>query len=385
VRTYKIAVLPGDGIGREVIPEAVRVLEGVLKLIGKQSFEFVTFDCGGQYYLETGKEWTDEAQEFVKTVADGVLLGAVGANTADGKPVRRPDGNLAGYSIVIGLRMDLDLYANVRPVKLYDGVTTPLAGKTPHDIDMMIVRENTEGLYVPMRGTLTRGGEDECALDVRLITRKGSERVIRFAFEQTKRRKGAPVDGKSRVTCVDKSNLLAGCQLFRRVYDEVATEFPDVQRDYAYVDAWTQWCVRSPEKYDVVVAPNEFGDIMTDLGAVIQGGLGLAPAGNIGESHGVFEPVHGSAPTHYGKKDANPIASILAGAMMMNWLGERRKDRACLQVGTMVDAAVAEVLREGRVRTYDLCNGPFSNVIPSSTDKVAKAILEKASEKAERV
>jgi 3-isopropylmalate dehydrogenase len=263
-------------------------------------------------------------------------------------------------------------------VKLLDGVSTPLVGKTPKDIDMAIVRENTEGLYAPMRGTLRRGGMEESAIDVRLITRKGSERVIRFAFELAADRAGAPSDGISRVTCVDKSNLLAGCQLFRRVYDEVAAKYPRIQRDYAYVDAWMQWCLRNPERFDVVVAPNEFGDIMTDLGAAIQGGLGIAPAGNIGEKHAVFEPVHGSSPSHYGKKESNPIASVLAGAMMLDWLGKSKRDRNATKAAALINTAVADVLKEGRTRTYDLCTGQYAAVTPSSSEKVTAAIMKRA-------
>ncbi|NWF96225.1 MAG: isocitrate/isopropylmalate dehydrogenase family protein [Candidatus Thorarchaeota archaeon] len=374
MRTYKVAILPGDGIGREVIPEAVRVLHAVQESVEGFSLDTIEYECGGEYYLRSGREWTSEAEEFCKTEADAVLLGAVGGIYPDGSTVRRPDGHLAGYSIAIGLRFDLDLYANVRPVKLYEGVPTPLAGKGPGQIDMTIVRENTEGLYVPIRGRLQRGGVSESAIDVRQITRRGSERVIRYAFELAMRRRGAPADGHRRVTCVDKSNLLAGCQLFREVYDEVAQVYPHIDRDYAYVDSWTQWCVRSPEKFDVVVAPNEFGDIITDLGAAIQGGLGMAPAGNIGDGHAVFEPVHGSAPSHYGKSQANPMAAILAAAMMLDWIGMTRSDSACTRAAALVERAVATVLREGRVRTYDLCSGQWANTVPVSTDRVGSEV-----------
>jgi len=379
-RKYKIAVLPGDGIGREVIPQATRVLEAAEETVSGLRLEKYEFECGGEYYLTSGREWSKEAETFVKNEADAVLLGAVGAAGADGESVRLPDGNLAGYSVVIGLRMDLDLYANVRPVKLYQGVPTPLAEKDHRHIDMVIVRENTEGLYAPVRGALSRGGSKELAVDVRVITRKGSERVVKFSFEQSMIRNGAPADGVRRVTCVDKSNLLAGCQLFREVFNQVAEQFPQVQRDYSYVDSWTQWCVRKPEYYDLVVAPNEFGDIITDLGAAIQGGLGVAPAGNIGDKHGMFEPVHGSAPKHYGKNDANPVASILAAGMMLDWLGSQRRDRNCLEAARLVRESVAKVLKDGRVRTYDLCLGPWASVKPSSTDEVGTLIAETVKE-----
>ncbi|TFG28388.1 isocitrate/isopropylmalate dehydrogenase family protein, partial [Candidatus Thorarchaeota archaeon] len=301
--------------------------------------------------------------------------GAIGASDSSGKSIRLADGNLAGYSVVIGLRMDLDLYANVRPVKLYDGVWTPLKGKGPEHVNMTIVRENTEGLYAPTRGILSRGGIPEIAVDSRVITRKGSERVIRYAFDIAKKGKGAPADSIKRVTCVDKSNLLAGCQLFRGVFDEVGALYPKIERDYAYVDAWTQWIIRKPEYYNVVVAPNEFGDIITDLGAAIQGGLGVAPAANIGNGHGVFEPVHGSAPKYAGTNTANPIAAILAMGMMLDWLGVEHKDRRILNAGKIVTNSVAAVLREGKIRTQDLCVGEWSHITPSSTETVATTII----------
>jgi isocitrate/isopropylmalate dehydrogenase len=375
-RTYKISILPGDGIGREVVPQAVRVLQAVEELVGGFKMDLHKYECGGEVYLKEQREWSKEAEEFTKNEADAVLLGAIGAVNADGSNVKLPDGNLAGYNIVIGLRMELDLYANVRPVKLYDGVWTPLNGKGPSDIDMTIVRENTEGLYAPTRGTLKRGNESELAIDTRIITRKGSERVIRYAYQLAANSHGAPGDNHKRVTCVDKSNLLAGCQLFRSIFNEIAVEYPGIERDYAYVDAWTQWCLRRPEYYNVVVAPNEFGDIITDLGAAIQGGLGVAPAGNIGKKHGVFEPVHGSAPKYYGSNSANPIATILASSMLLEWLGTEHRDKSVNRAGEIVRLSVAEILREGKIRTQDLCVGSWSNVSPSSTEVVTSEIIK---------
>jgi len=376
VRTYKISVLPGDGIGRDVIPQARRVLDAVRERTGGFDTEFHEFECGGEYYSKNDREWSEEAEMFTKDEADAILLGAVGANDRSGKSIRMPDGNLAGYSVVIGLRMELDLYANVRPVQLYEGVWTPIKEKGPEHVNMVIIRENTEGLYAPARGILSRGRSSEVAIDSRIITRKGSERVIRYAYETAKRGNGAPVDGVKRVTCVDKSNLLAGCQLFRSIFDELGEAYPKIERDYAYVDAWTQWCIRKPEFYNVVVAPNEFGDIITDLGAAIQGGLGVAPAGNIGERHGVFEPVHGSAPKYAGTNTANPIAAILAAKMMLEWLGERHKDKKLQKAGNSINNAVVSVLRNGKVRTQDLCVGEWSKIQPSTTDVVTTAIIE---------
>ena len=375
-RTYKISVLPGDGIGRDVVPEAIRVIEAAIAKIGGIQIDFHEFEAGGQHYLQSGREWSQEAEDFTKTEADAILLGAIGAIGPDGKSVRLPDRNLAGYNIVIGLRMTLDTYANVRPVKLYEGVPTPLAEKTHNDIDMVIIRENTEGLYAPTRGLLSRGGVSEIAVDSRVITRKGSKRVIEYAFKLSdNERNGAPGDKKKRVTCVDKSNLLAGCQLFRQVFDEVGDDFPNIEKDYAYVDAWTQWCLKKPEYYDVVVSTNAFGDIITDLGAAIQGGLGVAPAGNIGETKAVFEPVHGSAPRHAGKNIANPIAAILSSAMMFDWLGAKNKDKNASKIGDLIKTAVSKVLKEGTIRTYDICRGAWKDIEPSSTIQVTDAII----------
>lgn len=376
-KTYKISVLPGDGIGRDVVPEAVRVLDEVQRLVGGFHTELHEFECGGEYYLREGREWSVEAEDFTKKEADAVLLGAIGANDAHGKSVRLPNGHLAGYSVVIGLRIELELYANVRPVNLLDGVWTPIKEKTPNDINMIIIRENTEGLYAQSHDSPEQENTSEIVIDRRVITRKGSERVARYAYELAKLSSGAPSDGKQRVTCVDKSNLLPGCQLFRNSFNKVGADFPDVERDYAYVDAWTQWVIRKPEYYNLVVAPNAFGDIITDLGAAIQGGLGIAPAGSIGDKHGVFEPVHGSAPKYYGQNVANPMATILAMGMMLNWLGTKHGDKKIKLAADMVQESVVLVLKNGRIRTRDLCVGEWTDINPSSTEVVTTAIIDK--------
>ncbi|OLS29326.1 MAG: 3-isopropylmalate/3-methylmalate dehydrogenase [Candidatus Thorarchaeota archaeon AB_25] len=375
-RTYKIAVLPGDGIGREVIPEARRVMVEAFGTSELIDLEFHEFECGGEYFLKTGNEWSEEAEVFTKTEADAILLGGIGAKGPDGNTVRRPDGNLAGYSVVIGLRQELDLYANVRPVKLYEGVPTPLAGKGPSDIDMVIVRENTEGLYYPARGRFSEPDRN-FAYDLRMITAKASERIARFAYDLAKDRNGAPVDKVKRVTCVDKSNLLAGCQLFREIFDKIGEKYKGVTKDYAYVDAWTLLVVRKPEYYDVVVAPNAFGDIISDLGGALVGGLGMIPSGNIGDKHAVFEPVHGSAPDIAGTGQANPIAALLSTAMMLEWLGKKFEDKGPVKTAGRIRGAIEEVLREGKIRTQDLCLGEWAGVKPSMTQQVTDEIIRK--------
>src|SRR3990172_1170168 len=349
---YKIVLLAGDGTGPEVMRQGVKVLKAVQEKFGL-SLDLIPYPCGGQYYLDNGEEWPAEAFESCRP-SDAILLGAVGIPAA-----RLPNGDLAGAGVLFGLRFGLDLYANVRPTKLYEGVRHKIHDGfanvwKPGSVDFVVIRENTEGLYTPARGFLRRGGIEELAVDSRIITRKGSERVIRYAFEVAKRRHGAPKDGKSRVTCIDKSNVTAGCQLFRRVYDEVAAGYPGIEKDYAYIDAFTQWMIRNPEFYDVGVATNAFGDIATDLASVLQGGMGVAAGGNIGDRHGMFEPIHGSAPKHAGQDKVNPVAMILAVQMMLDWLGDRKGDKGLKEAATAGESAVAQVLAEGKILTYDL-------------------------------
>ncbi|MEM2102976.1 MAG: isocitrate/isopropylmalate dehydrogenase family protein [Candidatus Bathyarchaeia archaeon] len=362
-RKYKVVVLPGDGVGKEVIPESVKVLKTAENTVGGFRLEFHQFDCGAEYWRKTGKkaEWPSGTFEACKK-ADAVLLGAVGLPDA-----LRADGTPVGGDVIFGLRFGLDLYANVRPVKLYGGVPCPIAGKKAGDVDLVVVRENTEGMYTPIHGILSRGGRNELAVDVRVITEKGAERVVKYAFELCKKRKGAPIDEKHRVTCVDKSNVLQGCVLFRSIYDKIAKDYPYIEKDYAYIDAFTQWLIRKPEFYDVVVTSNMFGDIISELTAAITGGVGLASAGNIGYTHAVFEPIHGSAPRIAGQNKANPIGAILAGKMMLEWLGETRNDAALKKAAEKMEKAVMLVLKARKIITYDL--GGIS-----STEMVGNAI-----------
>lgn len=371
---YKLVLLGGDGTGPEVMREGVKVLKAVEDAFGLE-FDLVPYPCGGQHYLDTGEEWPDGAFESCKA-ADAILLGAVGLPGAN-----LPNGEIAGINVLFGLRFGLDLYANVRPTKLYPNVLHKIHDGfkqvwEPGKVDFVIVRENTEGLYTPTRGYLDRGGTKELAVDSRVITRKGAERVIRFAFEVAKARKGAPSDRKHRVTCVDKSNVTAGCKLFRSIYDEVASGYPQIEKDYAYIDAFLQWLVRSPENYDVAVTSNMFGDIATDLAAVLQGGMGMAAGGNVGDEHGMFEPIHGSSPKHAGKDVVNPTAMILATQMMLEWLGWRRKDEALQESAVVVEKAVEAVLREGKVLTYDLGGTGKCSEMGTSIAKATTALAK---------
>ena len=366
---YRIAVLPGDGTGREVAVEAMRILD-TIEANTNYGFENVIIPCGGKHYLDTGEEWAEGSFEFCRDEADAIFLGAIGHPGA-----RLPNGDLAGGSVILGMRAGLDLYANVRPIKLYEGVPHKVHGKftqiwEPGMVDMTILRENTEGLYHSLlRRSADRalgreeytppsmdlpGLEAEVAYDPRQISAKGTERLVRMGFEIAQTRNGAPIDGVSRVSCIDKSNVTRGCQLFRRVFDEVGKSYPNIEKDYGYIDAFMQWLTRSPEHYDVVVSSNMFGDISTDLGAVLQGGMGMAASGNVGDNHAFFEPVHGSSPKHAGQNKVNPIASINSIQMMMDWLGRRNSDDGLVAVAQTIDNCVAEHLKDGKSLTYDL-------------------------------
>jgi 3-isopropylmalate dehydrogenase len=369
---YRIVVLPGDGIGPEVIQEGLKVLS-VVEECGNVKFQLTHFECGAHYYEKHGREWEPEAFEVCRE-SDAMLLGAVGL-----PGVNLPSGEIAGAGIVFGLRFGLDLYANVRPVRLYPGVLHKIGDKfmkvwEERDVDFVIVRENTEGLYTPMRGTLERAGASEVTVDTRVITRKGSERISRVAFVLSGKGRGAPRDGKRRVTCVHKNNVLAGCRLFVDAFDEVGRAYPHIEKDHALVDAFAQWMMRTPESYDVCVTTNMFGDILTDLASVLQGGMGMAASGNIGERHAMFEPVHGSAPKYGGKDVANPIAAISSIRMMVDWLGETRSDKKLTDASGKIERAIAHHLKEGKMLTYDLGGHARCSEVGDSIAKILEEI-----------
>ena len=366
---HLIAVLPGDGTGKEVAIEAQRILDTIQEHTN-HGFEQNVIQCGGQHYLDTGEEWAEGSFAFCRDEADAIFMGAIGQPGA-----RLPNGDLAGGSVILGMRSGLDLYANVRPIRLYEGVPHKVHGRftniwDPELVDMVILRENTEGLYHSLlhrsaqRAKGLEGYEPpsiefpglhgEIAYDPRPISSHGSERLIQMGFDIAQTRSGAPIDSVNRVSCIDKSNVTRGCQLFRRSYDKIADKYPQIARDYGYIDAFTQWLTRTPEHYDVVVTSNMFGDIATDLASVLQGGMGMAASGNIGDDHAFFEPVHGSAPKHAGLNKVNPIASINSIQMMLDWLARRSNDDDLLHVSKLVDQSVAEHLKDGKSLTYDL-------------------------------
>lgn len=366
--SYDLVLLPGDGIGAEVMAEARALIDVVSKGTGV-AFSLDEIPCGGKFYLENGsRDWPEGSEEKCRA-ADAVLLGAVGWNGPDGQPATMADGKMAGWSPVIGNRMKLDLYANVRPVKCLPGTKHGLSGSfrpvwSPETVDMVIIRENTEGLYSGI-GERT----PERATDLRVITRHASERVIRAAFELSRRRNGAPGDKKRRVTCIVKHNVLSGCRLFLDVFREIAKSYPDIEPDVAIVDSFAMFVLTQPERYDVCVTTNMFGDILTDLASVLQGGMGMAVGCNVGDDHAMFEPIHGSAPPLAGKDRANPMAMMLATAEAMAWLGRRYADDRLLRAHAAIDAAVASLVAAGEPLTTDLGG-------TSGTRAVAKAIRD---------
>ncbi len=306
---HKIAVLPGDGTGPEVVAEGLKVLAAAAKKYGFE-YETKTFDFGGDRYLKTGETLPPGAIDELRE-HNAIFLGAIG------HPKVKP--GILEQGILLALRFALDQYINLRPVKLLPGVETPVRGKGPAEIDFVVVRENTEGLYAGAGGFLRRGTPHEVAVQESVNTRHGVERCIRFAFEYCRNRRQ-----RKKLTLCGKTNVLTyAWDLWERTFREVAADYPDVETDYAHVDAICMWMVKNPEWFDVIVTDNMFGDIITDLGAMIQGGMGIAAGGNINPAGvSMFEPIGGSAPKYTGKGMINPLAAISACQMMLEFLGE---------------------------------------------------------------
>ena len=318
----RIAVIPGDGIGQEVIPRALEVIEATGALL-----EFTHFDWGAERYLADGTTVPPDGFQMLARDFDAILVGALGD--------RRVPSNIHAKEILLGMRFKMDLYANVRPVKLLDESLCPLKNAGPADIDFVVIRENTEGVYMDMGGFFKKDTPDEVATQEDINTRKGVERVIRFAFDYARQH------GRKKVLMSDKSNVMSYAGgLWQRVFKFVAKEFPEMQTQHMYVDALCLQMVREPKSLDVIVTNNMFGDIITDLAAALQGGLGMAASGNIHPGRtSMFEPVHGSAPQIAGKNIANPMGAILSAAMMLEHLG-------LSQASTKIETAVLEAVRQ---------------------------------------
>jgi len=329
----RIAVVPGDGIGKEVIPHAIEVIEATGAPV-----EFTHFDWGADRYLADGTTIPPDGFAMLASDFDGIFVGALGDP--------RVPSNIHAKEILLGMRFKMDLYANVRPVKLLDESLCPLKNTRPEDVDFVVIRENTEGIYMDMGGFFKKDTPDEVATQEDINTRKGVERVIRFAFEYARQH------GRKRVLMSDKSNVMSYAgNLWQRVFKLVAQEYPEIQTQHMYVDALCLQMVREPKSLDVIVTNNMFGDIITDLAAALQGGLGMAASGNIHPGRtSMFEPVHGSAPPIAAKNIANPMGSILTGAMMLADLGLQGE-------AAKIDAAVLEAVQQKKT-TVDV-GGPL--------------------------
>ena len=365
--TYRIVVLPGDGIGPEVMREALKVLKGTISGLTELQVGISEHPLGAAFYKKTGEILPTELIEECKR-ADAVLLSAIGL-----PDVRLVDGTEVQPHQVVGLRKALDLYAAVRPIKLYEGVPSVLRNVGP-GIDFIVLRENTEGLFASFGGGSV--ARDQAVSDSMLITRKGTERVVEFAFQLAKRRNGRPYDGKRMVTCVDKANVFRSLAFFRKVFYEVASRHTDIGAEACYVDAMSLYMVQAPWNYDVLVMENMFGDILSDLGAGLVGGLGLGPSAEIGSQYALFQPSHGSAPQIAGLKVANPLATILSVAMMLDWLGERDGDADATMAAHRIESAVADVLRSGKVLTPDMGGNATTTQIGDAVLKLVESSCE---------
>jgi 3-isopropylmalate dehydrogenase len=380
--TYDLVLLPGDGIGADVIAEARTLVEAVGAATGV-GFALTEIPCGGRFYLEHGsRDWPEGSEERCRA-ADVILLGAVGWSGPDGQPVMMPGPagapRMAGWSAVIGNRIALDLYANIRPVRCLPGTRHNLSGRlrevwSPDAVDLVIVRENTEGLYSGI-GERT----PERATDLRVITRRASERVIARAFELARQRgRGAPGDGKRRVTCVVKHNVLQGCRLFLDVFRAVAERYPDVEPDVSIVDSFAMFVLTQPERFDVCVTTNMFGDILTDLASVLQGGMGMAVGCNVGDHHGMFEPIHGSAPPLAGQDRANPLAMLGAVGEALAWLGHQHADERLARGAAAVGAAIAGTVARGEPLTADLGGTAGTRAVAAAVRSAVERALRAA-------
>jgi 3-isopropylmalate dehydrogenase len=327
-KTKRIAIIPGDGIGKEVSPQAVKVLAA-----SGAPVETTEFDWGADRYLADGTTVPGDGFSMLAKEFDAILVGAFGDP--------RVSTNIHAKEILLGMRFRMDLYANVRPVRLLDASLCPLKRVEPKDVDFVVIRENTEGVYVDAGGIFKQGTEDEVAVQEDINTRKGVERVIRYAFDYCEKHTKLDGSKRSKVLMCDKSNAMTYAGgLWQRVFKEISREYPQIKAEHMYVDALCMQMVRDPRQFDVIVTNNMFGDIITDLAAGLQGGLGMAASGNIhpGETS-MFEPVHGSAPPIAGKNVANPMGAILTAAMMLNYLGFTAE-------ASKIDAAVLEAVRQ---------------------------------------
>jgi 3-isopropylmalate dehydrogenase len=355
---FEIAVLPGDGIGDEIMPPTLEILSAAAEITGGFTLDFKIIEAGAAYYAKTRISLPKEGLEIAGK-ADAILLAAMGLPS-----VRYPDGTEIAPQLE--LREAFDLYAGVRPVKTVAGVPLPLADPRGQALDIVLIRESTEGLFY-CRGKTKIADDDSFASDEMRITRHTSERLFTFTFELARQRKAQGYEG--RVTCIDKANVIGSLAWFRKIFFEVAARYPDIKAECAYVDAMALNLVMRPWDYDVLVTENMFGDILSDLGAGLMGGLGMAPSADIGDNHAVFQPCHGSAPDIAGQGKANPTAMILSGAMMLDWLGKKHGCASAVEAAKLIDDAIKAIFRDGTLRSFEFKGD-------AGTHKVAQMTLE---------
>ncbi|MEK6754279.1 MAG: 3-isopropylmalate dehydrogenase [Chloroflexota bacterium] len=340
MKTYNIGVISGDGIGPDVVAEGLKVLQAVMK-DGSFDCNFIEYPYSGAYYLKTKELVPDKVIDEWRTL-DAVFLGAIGHPNVEVGLVER--------SVILGLRFGLDLYINLRPIKLYAEALCPIKGKGPADIDFTVIRENTEGEYTQIGGILKKGTADEVATSTSIYTRIGVERAIRYGFELARSR-ASEHNRPGHLTMVDKANAIRPQEIWTRTFAEVGREYPDIKQDHAYVDAFTMLMIQQPERYDVVVTTNLYGDIITDLGSILQGGIGLAASANLHPGKtSMFEPIHGSAPDIAGQNVACPLGAIMAVSMMLDYLGE-------IFSAKRIEDSVAHLLSSGQIKSADARSG----------------------------
>ena len=363
----RIAVIGGDGTGPEVVAEGLKVLKAAAEKAGFE-YETTDFDVCGDRYLAAGG---DPNQPSIEVISDAEIEQLAGFDAIYLGAVGHPDvaAGILEKGLLLRLRFTLDQYINLRPVSLYPNVETPLAGKAPEDIDFVVVRENTEGLYSGMGGFQYKGTDNEVATQIMCNTRRGVERAIRYAFEFCKRR-----NDKGRLTLVGKNNVLTYAHdLWYRAFMEVGAEYPDIEKDYNHVDACCMWFIKNPEHYDTIVVCNMFGDIITDLAAMIQGGMGVAAGGNINpDGVSMFEPIGGSAPKYTGRNVINPIAAIASLAMMLRETGNNTADEKLVEAGNRVEAAIIAVTPKMKSQSA----GKMGFSTTEVGDLVAEAVAE---------
>jgi 3-isopropylmalate dehydrogenase len=359
---FNIAVLPGDGIGEEVMACAEQVLAAVGQRIGRR-FLLTRHRAGAQHYLETGVALPEPVLAACEQ-ADAILFGAMGLPHVRGKD---------GTEIIpqLDLRFHFDLYAGVRPIRTFRGLPIPLSHPLAREIDLVLIRENTEGLFHARGRAEIRGtpGSESAVLDTMCISRRGTERICEYAFRYAERRAAAK-GGAARVTSIDKANVFASMAFWRRIFDETASRHPAVEASSAYVDAMALNLLMKPWTYDVMVTENMFGDILSDLIAGLVGGMGMAPSGDIGDHHGLFQPAHGTAPDIMGQGRANPTAMVLSAAMMLGWLGERSGDSRLEDGAILIEKTIETVFAEGNIRPMEFGG-------PHGSSAVTTAILER--------